>query len=79
MPPPLLSICIPIYNGIESLDLIFSNIEKLTNNTEIEFVLSDDFSSDGTIEYLKNAPNNNSNIVLYFNSKNIITKLSTVV
>jgi hypothetical protein len=71
MPPPLLSICIPIYNGIESLGLIFSNIEKLTNNTEIEFVLSDDFSSDGTIEYLKNVPNNNSNIVLNFNSKNI--------
>lgn len=52
MKPPFLSICIPTYNR---LDIIKNNIEKLLSyeGQDIEVVVTDNQSTDGTIQYLE--------------------------
>ncbi|OIO80956.1 glycosyl transferase [Candidatus Pacearchaeota archaeon CG1_02_32_132] len=54
-----LSIIIPCYNEMETLPKILDKVEKvkLKNKIKKEIILIDDFSSDGTREYIKNLPN----------------------
>ena len=62
-----LSILVPVYNEIKTIDNILKKIKSVKLNKEI--IIVDDHSSDGTIEYLKKLKN--KNIKVLFNNKNM--------
>ncbi len=67
---PLVSICIPTYNGSTFLK---EAIESAQNQTysNIEIVITDDHSSDHTVSLCKQYANKDPRIKLYVNSKNL--------
>lgn len=62
----LLSIVIPAYNEIEFIDEILRKVKETPYEKEI--IIVDDFSTDGTREYLKNLKD--KNVVTLFQDKN---------
>lgn len=67
-----LSICIPTYNRMEYLkkqiDFFLPYLEK--NENEIELIVSDNCSNDGTFEYLNSILLQNKNIIINTNKSN---------
>lgn len=70
---PLLSICIPTYNREKHLDECLDSIvnQEWFNEQEIEIVVSDNASIDGTIELVKKYQNDHKNIRYFRNKKNL--------
>ena len=67
---PLVSICIPTYNGAKYLsEAIDSAISQTYSN--IEIVIVDDLSTDATLEIIKNYQQKDNRIKIYKNEKNI--------
>lgn len=60
-----LSIIIPVYNEIETLDEIVSRVQSAPIDLEKEIVLIDDFSTDGSREKLKEFEDEKNIKVLY--------------
>jgi len=50
---PLISVCIPTYNGAKYIEAAFASVYNQTY-TNIEIIVSDDASSDNTLELIKN-------------------------
>lgn len=66
-----ISIIIPIYNEINTLEKILEKIEKASlGGLQKEFILVDDGSNDGTREFLEKF-DENSKYKIYFHSKNM--------
>lgn len=53
MANPLISVCIPTYNGAKYIEAALASIYKQTY-TNIEIIISDDASSDNTLDLIKN-------------------------
>jgi len=68
--PPLVSICIPTYNGSQFLE---ETINSALNQTysNIEIIVTDDHSSDNTIEICERFVQKDSRVKLYKNLKNL--------
>lgn len=67
---PLVSILIPVYNRKEmSEEAIISALEQ--NYPEIEVIVGDNCSTDGTFEYLKSRFEDNPKVILFQNERNL--------
>ncbi|AEE16252.1 glycosyltransferase family 2 protein [Treponema brennaborense] len=73
---PLLSICIPTYNRVEYLKKSLDSIINSTgfNEFEVEIVVSDNASTDGTREVVLGYSTRHSNIKYFRNEENIRDK-----
>lgn len=67
---PLLSICIPTYNGAAYIRQTLESL-KLSKNSDVEIVICDDASTDDTVERVKRYQKKFPNIELYRNRKNL--------
>lgn len=68
----LLSICIPTFNRINYLkELLPELIKQCKPYPEIEILITDNHSDDGTKEYIKDISNNNSQVRCVYNDINI--------
>ncbi len=58
MTPPLISVVLPVYNEIDSLPALLASITETLESTNLsyEIILVDDGSSDGSAQWLKEAP-----------------------
>lgn len=65
-----ISIIIPCYNELDTIELILKKVENFNINYEKEIIIIDDFSLDGTREILQEYQKNNKNYKLIFNDKN---------
>lgn len=63
-----LSVAIPIFNGAKTIS---NTLESIVGNENVNIVISDNFSNDGTIEILKSYASRYTNIVINYNSENI--------
>lgn len=69
---PLLTIAIPTYNRLEKLKISLNKILDYTKgHDEIEIFVSDNASTDGTKEYVKDVQKENSNLKYYRNIANL--------
>ena len=59
-----LSIVIPVYNEKKLLPLVLEQLENLTLPLEKEIVIVDDYSTDGTREYIESLDSNKYKIIL---------------
>lgn len=73
---PLLSICIPTYNRCEYLRKSIESIicQQPFKNRDVEIVISDNASDDGTDKFGKEIASKYSNIRYYRNPENIVDK-----
>jgi len=78
MASSLVSIIVPAYNEVESLDELFQRVKAVFLQIErpFEFVVIDDGSTDGTLEKLKSLQNENPNIAIIQHFKNFGKSLS---
>jgi len=55
MPPPVISVVLPVYNEIDSLPILLESITDTLESTNLsyEIILVDDGSSDGSAQWLK--------------------------
>ena len=67
-----LSIIVPVYNEINTLEIIIKKLVNLTlyNNVNKEIIIIDDFSSDGSAEIIKKYGNNYDFIKTHFKNEN---------
>lgn len=64
-----LSIIIPVYNEINTIDAVLNKVKKVTlSNVEKEIVVVDDSSTDGTADFLRK--NRDSSIKIFFHQQN---------
>lgn len=69
---PLLTIAIPTYNRLEKLKIALKKLLDYTKgHDEIEIFVSDNASTDGTAEYVKDVQKENSNLKYYRNTANL--------
>lgn len=66
-----LSIVIPIYNEIELLPVVLEKIRSIKYPLEMELVLVDDYSRDGTRDWLREHEMNRPGTQVLFHKKNI--------
>lgn len=66
-----LSIVIPIYNEIELLPTVLERVRAVPFPIEVELILVDDFSRDGTREWLKEHEVERPNTKVLFHERNI--------
>ena len=67
-----LSIIVPVYNEINTLEIIIKKLVNLTlyNNVNKEVIIIDDFSSDGSAEIIKKYGDNYDFIKTHFKNEN---------
>ena len=65
-----ISIVIPCYNEIGTIEIILKKVEDFLTYYEKEVIIVDDFSSDGTREFLKKYKFEDINYKILFNDKN---------
>ncbi len=65
-----ISIVIPCYNEINTIDKIIKSLELVFSNYEYEIIIIDDYSNDGSREFLQNNYSKSSKYTLIFNEKN---------
>lgn len=53
MTAPLISICIPHYNGIDLIDACIASVRKQTGGMVIEIIVHDDASTDGSAAHIR--------------------------
>lgn len=53
MTAPLISICIPHYNGIDLIDTCIASVRKQTGGMVIEIIVHDDASTDGSAAHIR--------------------------
>ena len=67
---PLLSIVVPLYNGSKYILALLESIDKQTVKIDSEVIIQDDYSTDNSIELIKNSEYMNTlNIKIYKNNK----------
>jgi len=67
----LLSIIIPVYNEINTIQKVLKKIDSLVlNDYHKEIIVIDDFSNDGTREYLRSLKVGQPDIIILFQKKN---------
>jgi glycosyltransferase involved in cell wall biosynthesis len=71
MTPPKLSIVIPIYNERDLLPKVLEQVRAVKMPVEVELVLVDDCSKDGTREWLKQNEKDRPGTRVLFHKKNI--------
>lgn len=72
MKEPLLTIAIPTYNRLENLKVSLKKILDYTKgHDEIEILVSDNASTDGTKEYIEGIQKENSSLKYYRNDENL--------
>ena len=63
----LLSIIIPVYNEINTIEKVLNKIDSLVlNDYHKQVIVVDDFSCDGTREYLKNEKRKKPDYIFLF-------------
>jgi glycosyltransferase involved in cell wall biosynthesis len=67
---PLLSICVPTYNGLPYISVLIEELLKSTR-TDFEVVISDDCSTDGTWEYVLAKSNDDPRVKCFRNISNL--------
>ena len=68
----LLSIIIPVYNEINTIEKVLYKVDSVElNSYDKQVILVDDFSSDGTREYLINLKRLRNDYTIIFQNKNI--------
>lgn len=65
-----ISIVIPCYNEIRTIDKIIKKVMAVRLNCEKEIIIVDDFSTDGTREYLNSIEDNNPSIKILYHESN---------
>ena len=65
------SVIIPCYNEINTINEIVLKIKKVFSKINYEIIIVDDFSNDGTTELLKNTYKKNKKIKLIYNNINL--------
>lgn len=68
---PKVSIIILTYNNLDLTKACLDSIDKFTNYPNLELILVDNASSDGTPKYLKEYASTRDNVVLCLNEKNL--------
>lgn len=68
MKSPLISICIPHFNGIDLIDACIDSVRKQACDAAIEIIVHDDASTDGSAEYIRT---HHSDIRLITSSENV--------
>ena len=66
-----LTIAIPTYNRLDKLKICLERLLTQEKVQEIEIIVSDNASIDGTKDYMENLVRNNPNISYYRNEKNV--------
>jgi glycosyltransferase involved in cell wall biosynthesis len=67
----ILSIVIPVYNEVNTIGKIIINVDSVElNNFHKQIIVVDDFSSDGTREYLKELKSKRPNYTILFHNRN---------
>ena len=64
-----LSVIIPCFNESRTIDEILSRVRSVQIDMELEVIVIDDFSTDGTREFLQNEVGNRVD-VLFLQTKN---------
>ena len=64
-----LSIIIPVYNEISSIQKVIEEVKKSCSNKDKEIIIVDDYSTDGTRQFLENLKD--PQIKVLFHSKNM--------
>jgi glycosyltransferase involved in cell wall biosynthesis len=65
-----ISIVIPCYNEIKTIDKIIKKVMAVRLNYEKEIIIVDDFSTDGTREYLNSIKDNNPSLKIFYHESN---------
>ena len=65
-----ISVVIPCFNEIKTINQIIKKIEKALSKFKFEILVIDDFSKDGTREFLKKISSKNKKIRVLFNDYN---------
>jgi len=67
---PLISICVPTYNGYPYIELLIDEL-LISPSYNFEIVISDDGSSDGTWEYVSQKSISDSRVQVFRNDQNL--------
>lgn len=65
-----LSIVMPCFNEIKTVESIFKKVLEVPLEMKKEIIIVDDYSTDGTREYLQSIEGKNENIKVIYHSKN---------
>lgn len=68
---PLLSLCVPVYNGYPHIETLLNGLSDMVGNPDFECTLVDDGSDEQTKTYLKHLENKYPNIKVVFNDHNL--------
>ena len=67
-----LSIIVPVYNEVNTLEIIIKKLVNLNlyNNIKKEIIIIDDFSTDGSVEIIEKYQNNYDFIKTFYKKEN---------
>ena len=66
-----ISIVIPCFNELKTIEEIVSKVKKTFSKLSYEIIIVDDFSTDGTSDFIKKKYKNSRDIKLFFNDINL--------
>lgn len=66
-----ISIVIPCFNEINTIEDVLSKVSNIDLGCEKEIIIVDDFSTDGTVDYLKSLEKSDSAIKIFYHGKNM--------
>lgn len=67
---PLISICVPTFNGLPHISNLIDQL-LVSSRKDFEIVISDDCSTDGTWDYVKQKSSNDARLKCYRNTDNM--------